>query len=402
VKPVPPPPAADPDAVSENAPTRLVARPILPTRAAKPPEPTVPVVPRAPSATVLSAVPKGGTAPLGGGVPDDTSPAAEPDERSSTWPPFVERLATIAGSRRNLLIAASIVLGIVALALLGVAMGGGEEVAPVQVVDEPAPAPTLEQQNRLTAATAIAEARTQLASGNMPGALQAVARAELAEPGNPETTALREEIESRQREVEQNERLSRIEEGLQAARYAWAERRFADAISAARGVQEVDAGNVESVRIINDAQRALRRLEERQQAIEDAQERVARQPATPTAPAPVAPDRAAGQSLEAQVRVDFASDRSEGVLTIYADDRQILRESFRFVRRTGLLARERVSGTIEANRRVPAGSTTLRVYVALPGEATRAISLEADLAGGSVRVLEIRVDTTGSTTAVLR
>ena len=390
------PEAKSADAAGENAPTRLVARPVLPVaplRAAAPPPvspPASPVRVAAPAAagTVLTPIPKGQSAPL---PPVPTaSPTAGPAPLS----------APASESRKRLALVAASAVAVVAVLTIGALWLGGKE-ADAPPIERLAPAPTPEQQNRVTAATAIAEARTQLATGNLSGALQAVARAELAEPGNPETAALREEIEARQREVEDSERIERADEGLRAARYAYAERRYSDAISAARGVLGIDSGNAEAQKIVANSESAIRKLRERQEAIEAAQ-RAAREPAPEPAPAVAASAAPQSESREAQVRISFASDRSEGVLTIYAGDRQILRESFRFVRRTGLLARERVSGTIEANRRIPAGPTTLRVYVALPGMATRAISVQGDLAGGSSSVLEIRVDGAGQTTAALR
>jgi len=265
---------------------------------------------------------------------------------------------------------------------------------------DPAPAPTVEQQSRVTAATAIADARSQLAQGNLEAALQAVARAELAEPDSAETTALREEIEARSQELAEAELRARTEQGLKAARYAYAERRYSEAVSAAKAVLAVAPGSDEANRILADADGALRRLRERQEAIDEAQ-RAAEAAPEPAVAQPM-PAPAPEISNECAIRIAFASQKSEGTLTIYAGDRQILREPFRFVRRTGLLKREYLSGTIEATRRVVAGSQTLRVYVQLEGAAAQLVSVDADLAGGSTRVLDIRVDADGNATVALR
>jgi serine/threonine-protein kinase len=406
------PPAAPPsDAVGENAPTRLVARPAMPSAprarvVASPPTrrpepvalpPAPPAAAPAVVATALSSVPRGSDRPLGAPPP---TPAAEPTpaepaaRRSPAW-----LAAVVHGRYRYLAIglAAAAAFGLAAIAALALRGGAG---APA-VVEQPAPAPSLEQQSRVTAATALAEARSQLAQGNLDAALQAVARAELAEPQSAETVALREEIAARQQEIAESERHARSEQGLRAARYAYAERRYAEAISAAKGVLAIDGDNDEAKRILADAEGSVRRMRERQAAIDEAQ----RQAAAAAAAAAVAPPVEAAPAAVAQdagLRIAFASDRSEGVLTVYAADRQILREPFRFVRRTGFLAREKVSGTIEANRRLAPGPVTLRVYVALEGEATRAISLDADLAAGSASVLEIRVDADGNATAAVR
>jgi serine/threonine protein kinase len=400
--PIPPPPrpAGGPEAIGENAPTRLVARPPLPPppsvpAPARPPQPpprrpAAATPPPSTAATVLSAVPKGGGGPL-------PPPGSAPKTPATVEP---ERAFTPERRKRLVIAAVCALIGLIAVLGIGAWLVGEEEPDPA-LVEAVAPAPTPEQQSRVIAAAAIAEARTQLASGNTSAALQAVARAELAEPGNPETAALREEIESRQRELEEAEKLTQVEEGLQAARYAWAERRYADAVAAARGVLEVDPANDDATRIAADSEREIRRLRERQEAIEAAQKAALAPPPEPQ-PERTTPAPAAAPANDVQLRIAFASDRSEGTLTIYSGDRQILREPFRFVRRTGLLSRERVSGTIDASRRISPEDTTLRVYVALPGLATRAISIEHEFVAGTSPVLEIRVDTDGNASAFVR
>ena len=120
------------------------------------------------------------------------------------------------------------------------------------------------------------------------------------------------------------------------------------------------------------------------------------------APVVEVPTVVVSSAKDGQLQIEFATDRSEGVLTIYANDRQILRQQFHFVRRKGIFSRERISGTIQASRKVPAGPLNLRVYVALEGSPTRAISIEGDVAGGATRVLDVRVDSDGNATAALR
>ncbi len=399
----PPAPAAAPGAgegaVADNAPTQLVARPPISefraTLASPPPKeqpPATPAPPAGSASTVISAVPRvSKSAPV---VPIGAPGSAK------TASPATAPAAPV--SRQRLIVAAAALAGVALFAALAVWIwGGGAPAAPRQA--EVAPAPTPEQQTRITAASAIAEARMQLGLGNLDGALHAVARAELAEPGNAEMVKLREEIEARRQEVADAERLVQVEEGLKAARYAFAERRYSDAISAAKAVLGLDAASEEAKRVVADSERALRRLkEQRQGAILAAQQAPVAVPApAPSATAPTAPAVDPATLREAQLQIAFASERSEGVLTIYAGERQILRESFRFLRRTGFLAREKTSGTIEATRKVPAGTLPLRIYVTLPGKATRAILLDADFPGGSSRTLRIHVDSEGAATAGL-
>ncbi len=291
--------------------------------------------------------------------------------------------------------------GAVVLFLLGLAWAlSGPKAAPSEVPAPVAPVTTPEQQSRVTAAAAIAEARTHLAQGEVAAALQAVARAELAEPGNPETAALREEIESRQQEIEQADHAAKVNAALKVTRYAYGEHRYADAIAAGRNVLAIDPSNAEATRLISEAQVAIGQLKERREQIAAAQEREA-EPA-PAAPTPVAtPVANPIPANEAHVHIMFASASSEGVLTIYAGSRQILREPFKFVRKTGFLLREKTSGTMEATRKLKPGPLTFLVYVALPGKPTRAISIESKLAGGSSRTLKIQVDEEGHASAAL-
>jgi hypothetical protein len=401
----PPPAAAAPLPVPDNAPTQHIARPpIQEFRAAlaSPPKPA-PTVPLPPPAAPAPAPPGGGVAAtVLSAVPRATKSAPPPPPSAASPAPAAApapapKPAASAKSRRSLLVAAGalILVGLVGGAALWVTRE--PTVAELPAAEAPAPAP--EQQSRVTAAAAISEARTYLASGNLEGALQAVARAELAEPGNGETVRLREEIEARRQEIEEAARQAQIEERLKAARYAYAERRYSDAIAAARAVLAIDAKNDEARRIAGESDRAVKRLRERQAAVEAAQQAPAPAPEPP--PQPAAPAIDPALLKESLLKVDFASERSEGVLTIYAGDRQVLREQFRFVRRTGFLAREKTSGTITATRKVPPGPLALKVYVTLPGKATRAILLEGDFPGGGSRTLVIRVDDDGNATAGL-
>ena len=279
------------------------------------------------------------------------------------------------------------------------ALQGGEGAAKPVVPVAPLPSP--EQQNRITAATALAEARASFAEGNLDAARQAAARAELADPNSLEVKLLREAIEGRTRDqASEVERQKQIDEGLTASREATGLHRWDDAIAAARGVLTLDPGQEEARKLLADAQRSQRKDREREEALRAA----AAQAQAAPAPLPVAPPEplvVAEVAKDAALRVDFASERSEGVLTIYAGERQILREQFKFVRKTGFLRTERISGRLDAQRRVPTGPITLRVYVAMPGLPTKAVVVEGQIEGGRSYQLLIRVDPDGRATAEL-
>jgi hypothetical protein len=126
----------------------------------------------------------------------------------------------------------------------------------------------------------------------------------------------------------------------------------------------------------------------------------------PAAPAPVeappaTPAPAVAVPSDATVTIDFFSEVSEGVLTIYAGDRQIVRRPFSFVKSIGFLRKERISGGFQDNRKIPAGDTSFRVYVTLPGKPTRPLTLSGNFPGGSTRVLRVQLDARGDGTATL-
>ncbi len=104
-----------------------------------------------------------------------------------------------------------------------------------------------------------------------------------------------------------------------------------------------------------------------------------------------------GPALPATLRVDFFSHLPKGVLTIYSGKQQVLLERFRFLKKSGLLRRRGISGRLERVLELPAGQTTLRIYVASEGKRTRSKSLAVTLEAGKTRVLRIAVSTTGET-----
>jgi hypothetical protein len=258
----------------------------------------------------------------------------------------------------------------------------------------------------VTAAVALAEARTLLAQGNLQGALQSVARAELAEPDSPDARRLRTEIDTRSRELSAAAEIDRkVTEGMIAAREAYAKRRYDDALAALAGVLALRPDEPEAKRLAADAELARDRQRERQrQARTAAQPTAAATPiaATPAAAAEPPPVDAVAAPRESSLRIDFRSDASEGVLTIYAGERQILREPFKFVRKTGFLRSQKISGTLEARRTLAPGPTTLRVYVSMPGKPTRAIAVDATLDPGGSHTLAVRVDAEGGASANLQ
>ncbi len=340
--------------------------------------------PSPPPAAAPSAAAPAAAAPRPPAPPASAAPAAKPKSRhKGLW-------LGLAGG------AALVVVGLVAVYVFS-----GQEAPPKPVVPV-APTTPPEQQSRITAATALAEARTRFAAGDVAGALQSVARAELAEPTNLEAKLFRETIESRNRELaNEQERTLQVEEGLVVAREAYARKAWDAAITAGRAVLALDAAQEEARKLVADAQRAQRRerdaLAPRPTAPVESAPVAEPGPVTPVQAAPdVAPAR------DAAFKIDFISEQSEGVLTIYAGERQILREGFRFVEGSNIFNRKKSSGRLEAQRRVPTGPLTIRVYVAIAGKSTKAVVVPGQIDGTKSYTLAIRVDADGRATAELR
>jgi len=99
--------------------------------------------------------------------------------------------------------------------------------------------------------------------------------------------------------------------------------------------------------------------------------------------------------------VDFYSDASEGVVTIYAGERQVLREPFHFFKKTGMFKTEPMSGTIAARRHLSPGASGLRIYLTLNDKPAQVTTLEGNFLAGGERVLKIHVTKEGQVTAAL-
>ncbi len=325
---------------------------------------------------------------------------APPPPASLSGPTQVGAALTKIRKQRTIQLGLAILAGLTVLGLVVLwALGG--DTGPSAV----APPSALELQHA-NALRALAEARSLLDQGSLQGALKAIARAESAEPGNPEAQALRDEVDRISRDVAAAaEREQLVSESLVQAREAFAKRRYEEAITAANQILASVPDHPEAVKLLHDSESALERQKERTKAQRPPSAVTPEQPAAtapqPTLAAKVAPAPPQEVSGEAQLAIDFYSELSEGVLTIYAGEKQILREPFKFVRRTGFLRSEKLSGSLEASRTLPAGAHTLRVYVTLPGKPTKVSVVEARLAGGSKRELEIRVDGEGRTAAEL-
>jgi serine/threonine protein kinase len=235
--------------------------------------------------------------------------------------------------------------------------GKADPVAPPGPLSVPAQpsqsAPPSEPARSAEYVSAIAEGQRLLIAGYAAAAAAAFAQAERLEPGDPTAQSLREEAER------------------QASRLA------ASPAPVARTLpRQPPPGQPEPTIAVRPAA---------------ANRSPVAAPVPPRPPEPTGP---------ATLAVDFHTEISPGVLTIYVGRDQVYREAFRFSRRSGL-RRESIPGELRASRTVTAGDAEIRVIVALQGKPTKVVTLKGKLPGGGERRLKIGVDSTGAVDASL-
>lgn len=101
--------------------------------------------------------------------------------------------------------------------------------------------------------------------------------------------------------------------------------------------------------------------------------------------------------------LDFVSDLPKGVLLLYVDEEQVLKESFRFYEKGGLFRRARArTGQLEKSFTVASGKHTLRVYVSgARNRPTEVRTFDMSLEPGDSRRLRVQVDEDGRVDASL-
>jgi TolB-like protein/predicted Ser/Thr protein kinase len=142
------------------------------------------------------------------------------------------------------------------------------------------------------------------------------------------------------------------------------------------------------------------RREPKQRQAEPSASSAAKSPQTPAKEATSAETSPSLSPDQADLAIHFQSDISAGILTIYADENQILRRSFDFGERKGLLRRvfrsgSSGSGRIDATREVPRSVSALRVYVVPDGEKALVAQVEAKWTEQRSGTLDIKVSRKG-------
>ncbi len=100
------------------------------------------------------------------------------------------------------------------------------------------------------------------------------------------------------------------------------------------------------------------------------------------------------------LNIQFTSRVPDGVLTLYANEEQILKEQFRYEKKSRLLRPKRPLGGFETTRKISSDVQSLRIYLLVDGE-SKLTTVSTDLSAGETRTLIIEVLRKGAIEASL-
>jgi tRNA A-37 threonylcarbamoyl transferase component Bud32 len=186
-----------------------------------------------------------------------------------------------------------------------------------------------------------------------------------------------------------------IQVQIEDARQALAEGRYEHVIASARALLGTRAGYDEALRVLTEVESALSRPPPQVELPSSTRPRTV--PRLPVAVAEPATEAAVEATLE--VALDAGAPR--GVITIYADGRQVLLEPFDFYRRRAWLWKAPHPGQLTREIALPPETGALRVLVARAGEPARLITLPGPFPAGSRQRLEVVVPEDGEVQATL-
>ncbi len=246
-------------------------------------------------------------------------------------------------------------------------------------------------------------AREALEAGDLVGAVSTLRQAEQQDPGS---TRIRESRQEAERKLAETEAATGREEQLrlylEQGEEAYARRRFTAAAELARQALLLDPGSPVAMDLLARAEGVAAKTDRRNTL-------AAAPAAEPTGPAaepapiettPEEPAETVAPNAPATLNLSFRSEVSQGTLTVYLGQRQLLREPFRFTEKRGLLRSKAVSGTLERSLTLPPGQHQLRVYVAL--DRTRTETVEGNFPPGMTRTLAVTVGAGGELSVSLR
>ncbi|MEM9555506.1 MAG: protein kinase [Acidobacteriota bacterium] len=367
------------------------------------PAPAVPPVPGAGGSTATAAPPSAGPPPAAG-APRAASSGPTPTLKPQT-PPFASAPAAVppryvppvdqgsSPARRGLLLASLGVLLLVVVGTVGffsLRSSGGSDV----VHFDP------EEELRKQVEPLLEEGRAAIAAGEPVRAIEVFDQALVVKPGDPTIRELRDRAEkmlldgdlTREEQI-LRDRLDRAEESLTA-------REFQEAIDTATSVLELAPENERAADLLARAEDGKRRRDEARRAVKDRFNRGAGVAAGGDTAA--ATDDVPAAEQTATLAIDFYSETSEGIFTVYVGTKQFFKENFKFTaERSGFLRRpKKIPGGLSHSGEVQAGTHSLRVYVYSNG-ATEARELEGNFPPEQLRTLKVRVDEAGIFSAQL-
>lgn len=214
-----------------------------------------------------------------------------------------------------------------------------------------------------------------------------------------------------QQQLDEEEFAALFEEGNRALRAG----RFDKATQVAQRLLEIDPENPDGLELTHRIKnsRAEARRRDRAATSQKAAETESRE-TTPQAVEPIrvaavrpgAPSASEPRTQESRpewsrLKIDLFSYLPKGVVTVYADDDQILLQPFRFTEKGRLFLKKGTAGRLEAEQRLSAGDAEFRIYVSSEGKETQIVNLPVSLKGGETHVLRIIVAENGSTSAQL-
>lgn len=251
-----------------------------------------------------------------------------------------------------------------------------------------------------------------LEAGDPQGAVAAYRAAQTVTPDRPGLRRRLREAEQRQRELSNRiDQEKQIGSKIEEAKQALVEKRYDDALAAAETVLQSSPGNTVAEGIQASVRKARARAKERaapataRQAARAAEQGGAPRPdqargTDPQAAAVPGAGRAA-EAKDATLEVTFFSDLSAGTLIIYANDSQLMRQSFHFQKRGVLFLSKPDKGGLGRKLPIHPGNVILKVYVTPNGRAAQVKVVSGEFPAGGTRRLDIKLSEAGEVTARL-
>ena len=267
--------------------------------------------------------------------------------------------------------------------------GGGEEALPPPVDPQ--------VQARQDAEPLVQKGRDALESGDLTTALDFFDQALIMAPGDREIRGLRDDASRRILQSDTALEEKAIEERIGRIETAIALKEWDRAISEAEELLSIEPDNERAAELLNEAT-------SRRRAVQAARDRLqGRRPTTAPPPPPTA-QPLAEQTAKAKVQIEFQSDISQGVLTVFQAGKTLLKQDFEFTEEKGkgIFKRTRpTSGSLSHTVELDAtNQLKLHVYAYRNGETVNR-EISGNLPANATRTLRIKLGADGVLTVRL-